>query len=58
MERGYIRPRYNGYLHFQDHAGKPIQDFMSGKTTDAKSVLKQINQLYQSSLAEQRVAVI
>jgi multiple sugar transport system substrate-binding protein len=21
MENGYLRPRYNGYLHFQDHAG-------------------------------------
>ena len=25
MDNGYMRPRYNGYLHFQDHAGIPLQ---------------------------------
>jgi len=25
IEHGYMRPRYNGYLHFQDHAGIPLQ---------------------------------
>ena len=25
MDNGYVRPRYNGYLHFQDHAGLPLQ---------------------------------
>jgi len=24
MEKGYVRPRYNGYLHFQDNAGDPL----------------------------------
>lgn len=50
MERGYVRPRYNGYLHFQDHAGDPIHDFLSGKNKDAKDVLRQLNKIYQSSL--------
>lgn len=58
MQRGYVRPRYNGYLHFQDHAGDPIHDFLSGKNKDARSVINQINQLYLSSLAQQQVAVI
>ncbi|HUS00386.1 MAG TPA: extracellular solute-binding protein [Chitinophagaceae bacterium] len=50
MDNGYVRPRYNGYLHFQDHAGEPLYAFLSegGK---AKEVLKKMNELYQKSLA-------
>ena len=52
LERGYIRPRYNGYLHFQDHAGNPVQDFLSGQQTNAAQVLKQVNKLYVQSKAQ------
>ena len=49
MDSGYMRPRYNGYLHFQDHAGTPIQQYLrrGGKPVD---VLKEINRLYKLSL--------
>ncbi len=49
MENGYVRPRYNGYLHFQDHAGLPIQQYLmnGGNETD---VLAQINTYYHDSL--------
>jgi multiple sugar transport system substrate-binding protein len=51
MENGYMRPRYNGYLHFQDHAGNPIQEYlMNGGNT--KDVLNEINNLYKQSLAK------
>src|SRR6202012_1424460 len=36
MERGYMRPRYDGYLYFQDHGGEPIREFLLGKP-DSKS---------------------
>jgi multiple sugar transport system substrate-binding protein len=49
MERGYTRPRYHGYLHFQDHAGQPLQDFLMGKMSAVKT-LNKMNQLYQASL--------
>lgn len=49
LDRAYIRPRYNGYLHFQDEAGKPIQQFLQ-YGGNAQSVLEQINQLYRDSL--------
>ena len=49
MERGYIRPRYNGYLHFQDHAGQPLQEFLRGKEK-AETVLEKMNVLYSQSL--------
>lgn len=50
MENGYIRPRYNGYLHFQDHAGDPIQQYLQ-KGGNPEEVLTQINTLYKKSLA-------
>lgn len=51
LDRAYIRPRYNGYLHFQDEAGKPIQQFLQ-YGGNAQSVLEQINQLYRVSLKQ------
>ena len=50
MDNGYVRPRYNGYLHFQDHAGEPLHVFLS-EGGNPKEVLKKINRLYQKSLA-------
>ncbi|TDH27492.1 extracellular solute-binding protein [Segetibacter sp. 3557_3] len=49
MENGYIRPRYNGYLHFQDHAGDPLRNFLLNGGT-ATDVLQEINELYRHSL--------
>jgi multiple sugar transport system substrate-binding protein len=51
MENGYMRPRYNRYLHFQDHAGNPIQEYLMNDG-NAKNVLKEINNLYKQSLAK------
>lgn len=49
LDRGYIRPRYNGYLHFQDHGGQPVQAWLQhgGKPVE---VLEQLNRLYIESL--------
>lgn len=49
LDRAYIRPRYNGYLHFQDHAGNPIQHYLQygGRPEE---VLEKINELYRNSL--------
>jgi multiple sugar transport system substrate-binding protein len=58
MQNGYIRPRYNGYLHFQDHAGNPIRRYLwhGGKPAN---VLSELNRIYQESLqtAKRRVAL-
>jgi multiple sugar transport system substrate-binding protein len=48
MERGYMRPRYDGYLYFQDHAGLPIQDYLSGSSGE-RAVLASMNALYRES---------
>lgn len=50
MERGYMRPRYDGYLYFQDHAGDPIREFLMKKHGSPVSVLAAIDQLYRESL--------
>ena len=46
MQNGYIRPRYNGYLHFQDQAGDPLQKCLKGTIT-AKNALDQMNHIYR-----------
>jgi len=49
MENGFVRPRYNGYLFFQDHAGEPIRKYLMNGGSPEK-VLREINALYQKSL--------
>ncbi len=58
MERGYVRPRYNGYLHFQDLAGDPVQDFLSGKEKDASVTLHIMNKIYHQSLTHTKELVL
>jgi multiple sugar transport system substrate-binding protein len=54
MERGYTRPRYDGYLRFQDLAGHPIQDYLINSGAEA-STLDSINELYRLSLTPQPI---
>ncbi len=49
MENGYLRPRYNGYLYFQDHAGTPLQLGLKNNTPPL-AVLEEMNHIYQTSL--------
>ena len=48
MDRGYIRPRYNGYLHFQDHAGDPLQRYLQ-QGGSPEAVLAEMNRIYRES---------
>jgi len=50
MEDGYTRPRYNGYLHFQDRAGIPLQKCLM-ENGNASATLNEMNKIYQQSLA-------
>ena len=48
LDNAYLRPRYAGYLHFQDHAGDPIRGYvMNGG--DKQAVLDQLKRLYKES---------
>jgi multiple sugar transport system substrate-binding protein len=49
MDNGYVRPRYNGYLHFQDEAGFPLQKCLM-ENRNAAQTLKEMNKIYQQSL--------
>ena len=49
MENGYIRPRYHGYLHFQDRAGEPLHHFLLHGGSP-KKVLENFNHIYRQSL--------
>ncbi|MBE1441984.1 extracellular solute-binding protein [Paenibacillus sp. OAS669] len=49
LDRAYVRPRYNGYLHFQDHAGDHVREYMM-QGGDARRIWEQMNRLYRESL--------
>ena len=49
MENGYLRPRYNGYLHFQDLAGDPLQDCLM-HDGDPLIALQEMNKIYRESI--------
>ena len=44
LDRAYLRPRFPGYLHFQDHAGAPIRDYLmqGGNRRDVLAALKRL----------------
>ncbi|OZG65950.1 extracellular solute-binding protein [Bifidobacterium eulemuris] len=48
LDASYMRPRYSGYLTFQDNAGGFIQDFVRGDGA-AEAVLDQLDALYVRS---------
>lgn len=56
MENGYLRPRYNGYLHFQDHAGNPLQKCIKEKS-DPATTLNEMNLIYQQSFINKQSIV-
>jgi multiple sugar transport system substrate-binding protein len=53
VERAFVRPRYNGYLHFQDHAGTPLHRYLFAGG-DPGAVLEEMNRLYQESSIRQK----
>lgn len=48
LDRAFVRPRYSGYLHFQDRAGDPIHEFLRNGGS-ATRVLDTINAMYRQS---------
>lgn len=55
LEHAYLRPRYNGYIPFQDHAGPVVHAYLrdGGNPSDA---LEQINRLYRESRSRKPIA--
>ncbi|MBK1880234.1 ABC transporter substrate-binding protein [Pelagicoccus mobilis] len=50
LDRAFVRPRYAGYLEFQDNAGFPIHDFLK-KGGSAADTLDAVNALYREKTA-------
>jgi multiple sugar transport system substrate-binding protein len=48
LDRAYLRPRYDGYLEFQDRAGHVVCDFIH-RGGDPATTLTQLDQIYQQS---------
>lgn len=48
LDRAYLRPRYNGYLQFQDEAGVLVHEYLKGAATGAQ-VLEKMNAIYLKS---------
>ena len=53
LERAYLRPRYDGHLYFQDHAGDIVVDYLKNGG-DEKAVLEKMNKMYRETLVEQQ----
>jgi multiple sugar transport system substrate-binding protein len=53
LDRAYVRPRYNGYLDFQEHAGLIVHRFLQDGGDPAKP-LEQLDQAYKQSKREEQ----
>lgn len=49
LDESYLRPRYSGYLYFQDRGGAFIREYLM-HGGNASSVLENMNQLYRESM--------
>jgi multiple sugar transport system substrate-binding protein len=56
MDNGYVRPRYNGYLHFQDHAGTPLQQCLF-EDSNPEVALDEMNTIYQQSIIKEQSSI-
>jgi multiple sugar transport system substrate-binding protein len=48
LDDAYVRPRYNGYIPFQDHAGPVVHGYLS-QGGNPRHVLEQLDVLYRES---------
>ncbi|PRD54190.1 ABC transporter substrate-binding protein [Sphingobacterium gobiense] len=53
FERAYLRPRYDGHLHFQDHAGDVVVNYLKHGGSE-KIVLDELNRMYRESLVGEK----
>ncbi len=48
LDRAYLRPRYGGYINFQDQAGPPVHEFLR-EGGDAGEVVEKLRRLFEQS---------
>ena len=49
VDRAYVRPRYHGFLHFQDNAGRIIREYLMNGGNE-RTIVEKLNNLYFESL--------
>lgn len=49
LQRAFLRPRYMGHMHFQDHAGDVVRNYLMNGGSE-KEALAAMNDLYKKSL--------
>jgi multiple sugar transport system substrate-binding protein len=49
LEHAYLRPRYDGYLHFQDAGGPVVRDYLA-HGGNPRDIIKKLEAIYQESL--------
>jgi multiple sugar transport system substrate-binding protein len=45
LDEGSVRPRFDGYIAFQEQAGTLIRDFLAAKGTDRKGAIRLLNRM-------------
>jgi multiple sugar transport system substrate-binding protein len=55
LDRAYLRPRFDGYLHFQDAAGSVVHRYLSG-SGGAEDTLDELDSLWRMHEAVERPA--
>ena len=48
MQKGWLRPRYDGYMYFQDVGGTIINDFLNGHDKEEVVIEKLIKEFEKS----------
>ena len=48
LDAAYLRPRYSGYLYFQDNAGPVLHEFVQGELA-AEAALDKLDSIYVTS---------
>jgi multiple sugar transport system substrate-binding protein len=52
LDAAFLRPRYNGYMHFQDQAAPLVRRYLR-LGGDARATMAELDQLYRQSLAHE-----
>jgi multiple sugar transport system substrate-binding protein len=53
LDEAYLRPRYNGYIPFQDKAGELVHAYLRDGG-DPRRTLDDMNRYYRESRADER----
>jgi multiple sugar transport system substrate-binding protein len=49
LDAAFLRPRYNGYMRFQDEAAQLVHGYLAGQV-DAHATLEELDRIYRESL--------